>query len=97
MGSALLFRHPDRDPTRSINFVTAHDGFTLNDLVSYNAKHNLANGEDNRDGADNNDSWNCAITMLMMPAVVGASGRAVHRGCLPKMGFAPGRTNVQVA
>jgi len=59
MGSALLFRHPDRDPTRSINFVTAHDGFTLNDLVSYNAKHNLANGEDNRDGADNNDSWNC--------------------------------------
>jgi len=46
MGSALLFRHPDRDPTRSINFVTAHDGFTLNDLVSYNAKHNLANGEE---------------------------------------------------
>ncbi len=61
MGSALLFRHPDRDPTRSINFVTAHDGFTLNDLVSYNAKDNLANGEDNRDGADHNDSWNCGV------------------------------------
>ena len=59
MGSALLFRHPDRDPTRSINFVTAHDGFTLNDLVSYNAKRNLANGEHNRDGGDSNDSWNC--------------------------------------
>jgi len=59
MGSAMFFQHPDRDPTRSINFVTAHDGFTLNDVVSYNAKHNLANGEDNRDGADNNGSWNC--------------------------------------
>jgi isoamylase len=61
MGSALLFRHPDRDPTRSINFVTAHDGFTLNDLVSYDTKHNLANGEDNRDGDGSNDSWNCGV------------------------------------
>jgi isoamylase len=59
MGSARLFHHPDRDPTRSINFVTAHDGFTLNDLVSYNVKHNEANGEDGRDGSDSNDSWNC--------------------------------------
>ncbi len=59
MGSAQLFRQPHRDPTRSINFVTTHDGFTLNDLVSYNTKHNLANGENNRDGADGNDSWNC--------------------------------------
>ena len=59
MGSARLFQHPDRDPTRSINFVTAHDGFTLNDLVSYDAKHNQANGEDNRDGSNSNDSWNC--------------------------------------
>jgi isoamylase len=46
-------------PNRSINFVTAHDGFTLADLVSYNQKHNIANGEDNRDGTDSNDSWNC--------------------------------------
>ena len=61
VGSAQLFQHPDRDPTRSINFVTAHDGFTLNDLVSYNDKHNLANGEDNRDGSNNNDSWNCGV------------------------------------
>jgi isoamylase len=59
MGSAQLFRDPGRDPTRSINFVTAHDGFTLNDLVSYNAKHNEANGQDNQDGSDTNDSWNC--------------------------------------
>lgn len=61
MGSAGLFQQPDRDPLRSINFVTAHDGFTLNDLVSYNAKHNEANGESNRDGADQNESWNCGV------------------------------------
>lgn len=48
-----------RGPTASINFITAHDGFTLNDLFSYNHKHNHANGEDNRDGTDNNYSWNC--------------------------------------
>src|SRR5260370_28393700 len=45
----------------SVNFVTAHDGFTLADLVSYEAKHNLANGEDNRDGTDDNASWNCGV------------------------------------
>lgn len=61
MGSARLFQQPDRDPLRSINFVTAHDGFTLNDLVSYNAKHNEANGEGNRDGANDNESWNCGV------------------------------------
>ena len=49
----------DRGPRASVNFVTAHDGFTLHDLVSYNHKHNLANGEGNRDGADQNFSWNC--------------------------------------
>ena len=48
-------------PHASINFVTAHDGFTLHDLVSYNEKHNEANGEDNRDGSDNNLSWNCGV------------------------------------
>jgi glycogen operon protein len=52
---------PLRRPSRSINFVTAHDGFTLADLVSYNHKHNEANGEDNRDGSDSNHSWNCGI------------------------------------
>ncbi|MEL4356410.1 MULTISPECIES: glycogen debranching protein GlgX [unclassified Luteococcus] len=60
-GSARLFSQPDRDPLRSINFVTAHDGFTLNDLVSYDHKHNEANGEDNRDGANDNESWNCGV------------------------------------
>jgi isoamylase len=50
-----------RSPGHSINFITAHDGFTLRDLVSYNEKHNLENGEDNRDGSNDNDSWNCGI------------------------------------
>jgi isoamylase len=54
-----MYQQTDRDPNRSINFVTCHDGFTLNDLVSYNHKHNEANGENNRDGHDHNLSWNC--------------------------------------
>ena len=57
-GSADLFDHHRRRPWASINFITAHDGFTLKDLVSYSQKHNEANGEDNRDGADHNDSHN---------------------------------------
>jgi isoamylase len=60
-GSADLFEHQGRRPRASVNFVTVHDGFTLNDLVSYNGKHNEANGEDNRDGADDNLSWNGEI------------------------------------
>jgi glycogen operon protein len=52
-------RYHERDPNRSVNFVTCHDGFTLNDLVSYNQKHNDDNGENNRDGSDTNWSWNC--------------------------------------
>ena len=57
-GSSDLYQYDGRKPYASINFITAHDGFTLCDLVSYNDKHNEANGEDNRDGSDNNDSWN---------------------------------------
>ncbi|MCX5495964.1 glycogen debranching protein GlgX [Kaistia dalseonensis] len=57
--SSDLFNEGRRRPWSSVNFVTAHDGFTLEDLVSYNDKHNEANGEDNRDGADDNRSWNC--------------------------------------
>ncbi|SRR5579875_312442 len=60
-GSADLYEPSDRKPNASINFITAHDGFTLQDLVSYNGKHNEANGEDNRDGADDNHSWNCGV------------------------------------
>jgi isoamylase len=58
-GSADIYNYRGRRPWASINFVTAHDGFTLRDLVSYNEKHNEANKEDNRDGSDNNNSWNC--------------------------------------
>ena len=59
VGSPDLFSTPDSLPWHSINFVTCHDGFSLSDLVSYNRKHNLANGEENRDGSDHNLSWNC--------------------------------------
>ena len=60
-GSADLYQHSGRRPVASINFVTAHDGFTLNDLVSYNEKHNEANGEGNNDGESHNRSWNCGV------------------------------------
>ena len=60
-GSSDLYQGDGRRPSASINFVTAHDGFTLRDLVSYNEKHNEANGEDNRDGESHNRSWNCGV------------------------------------
>jgi len=60
-GSADLYEHTGRRPVASINFVIAHDGFTLRDLVSYNDKHNEANGEDNNDGESHNRSWNCGV------------------------------------
>jgi isoamylase len=60
-GSSDLYEADSRRPIASINFVTAHDGFTLNDLVSYNQKHNDDNGEDNRDGESHNRSWNCGV------------------------------------
>ena len=59
LGSPDIYAHKQREAEQSINFVTCHDGFTLNDLVSYNVKHNEANGEGNRDGSDDNASWNC--------------------------------------
>jgi isoamylase len=59
LGSPDLYSHEEREAEQSINFVTCHDGFTLNDLVSYNQKHNEANGEQNRDGTNDNVSWNC--------------------------------------
>ena len=60
-GSSDLFADDGRHPSASINFLTAHDGFTLRDLVSYNQKHNEANGEENRDGTNDNESWNCGF------------------------------------
>jgi len=61
LGSAEIYAHKQREMEQSVNFVTCHDGFTLNDLVSYDQKHNQANLEDNRDGSNNNRSWNCGV------------------------------------
>ena len=61
LGSSDIYGHDDREAEQSVNFITCHDGFTLNDLVSYNHKHNEANGENNRDGSDDNRSWNHGV------------------------------------
>jgi len=61
LGSPDIYGHEEREPEQSINFVTCHDGFTLNDVVSYNGKHNEANREENRDGSSDNMSWNCGV------------------------------------
>ncbi|MBV8891832.1 MAG: glycogen debranching enzyme, partial [Acidobacteria bacterium] len=70
LGSPDVFGHQEREPEQSINFVTCHDGFTLNDLVSYNGKHNETNGEGNQDGSDDNLSWNCGVEGPTDEAVV---------------------------
>ena len=64
LGSPEIYGHEEREAEQSVNFVTCHDGFTLNDLVSYNRKHNEANGEHNSDGANDNRSWNCGVEGL---------------------------------
>jgi isoamylase len=61
LGSPDIYGYQEKEPEHSIDFITCHDGFTLNDLVSYNTKHNEANGEENRDGTDDNLSWNCGV------------------------------------
>ena len=61
IGSPEIYGHKEREAEQSVNFVTCHDGFTLNDLVSYDRKHNEQNGEGNRDGSDDNRSWNCGV------------------------------------
>jgi isoamylase len=61
LGSPDMYGHEDREAEQSVNFVSCHDGFTLNDVVSYNQKHNESNGENNRDGTDDNMSWNCGV------------------------------------
>jgi glycogen operon protein len=61
LGSPAIYGHKEREAEESVNFVTCHDGFTLSDLVSYDHKHNEANGEDNRDGMKDNRSWNCGV------------------------------------
>jgi glycogen operon protein len=77
-GSADLYQSSHRHPINSVNFVTAHDGFTLADLVAYDRKHNEANGEGNRDGVDENLSWNCgAEGPTDDPAVLGLRVRQI--------------------
>jgi len=78
LGSPDIFGHEDREAEQSVNFVTCHDGFTLNDLVSYDRKHNEANGENNRDGSDDNSSWNCGVEgPTDDPAIDGMRNRQV--------------------
>ncbi len=78
MGSPDIYGQREREPEQSVNFVTCHDGFTLNDLVSYNHKHNEANGEENRDGTDYNLSWNCGFEgPTDDPAIEGLRNRQV--------------------
>ncbi len=78
-GSSDLYQANGRSPFASINFVTAHDGFTLRDLVSYNDKHNDANGEDGRDGTDDNRSWNCGVEgPTDLPAVLDLRRRQIR-------------------
>ena len=78
VGSPEIYGHKQREAEQSVNFVTCHDGFTLNDLVSYNDKHNEANGEDNRDGANDNLSWNCGVEgPTDDPAIEGLRNRQV--------------------
>lgn len=72
LGSPQMYGHKEREAEVSVNFVTCHDGFTLNDLVSYNVKRNEANGESNHDGADDNRSWNCGVEGPTDDAVVDA-------------------------
>ena len=81
-GSSDLYQSSGKTPTASINFVTAHDGFTLRDLVSFNDKHNDANGENNQDGDNHNNSWNCGHEGLDAPAEVQVLRRRMMRNFL---------------
>jgi glycogen operon protein len=89
-GSSDLFRHNGRKPTANINFVTAHDGFTLHDLVSYNERHNEANLEQNADGAANNLAWNCGVEGPTEDAAVLALRRRQMRNLLATMVLSQG-------
>jgi glycogen operon protein len=88
--SGDVFNHHGRKPWSTVNFVTAHDGFTLNDLVSYNDKHNEANGEDNRDGSSDNRSWNCGAEGPTDDAGVNALRGRQMRNMLATLIFSQG-------
>ncbi|MEQ1915953.1 MAG: glycogen debranching protein GlgX [Gallionella sp.] len=89
-GSSDFYDHSGRKPYASINFVNAHDGFTLHDLVSYNHKHNQANGEHNRDGTDKNNSWNCGVEGETDDAAINALRAQQKRNLLATLLFSQG-------
>ncbi len=92
-GSADLYEWSSRRPYSSINFITCHDGFNLHDLVSYNQKHNEANGEDNRDGANDNQSWNCGVEGPTDDAEINALRERQKRNMLATVVFKPRRAD----
>lgn len=89
-GSPDLYRSNGKRPYASINFITSHDGFTLNDLVSYNEKHNLANGEENRDGDNTNNSWNCGMEGPTKDAAINALRARQRRNFLATLFLSQG-------
>jgi len=89
-GSSDIFRHDGRMPSASVNFIAAHDGFTLQDMVSYNHKHNRANGEDNRDGHNKNHSWNCGVEGPATGANVIALRRRYKQAMMATLLFSQG-------
>jgi glycogen operon protein len=89
-GSSDIFRHNGRKPTANVNFVTAHDGFTLHDLVSYNDRHNVANLEGNADGTSNNLSWNCGVEGPTDDVEVGVLRRRQMRNLLATLFLSQG-------
>lgn len=89
-GSSDLYEYSGRLPSASINFITSHDGFPLRDLVSYNEKHNLANGEDNRDGEDHNLSWNCGVEGPTRDPKINALRAKQQRNFLATLFFSQG-------
>ena len=89
-GSSAQFRHEHRAPTAGINFITAHDGFTLRDLVSFDHKHNHANGEHNRDGHHHNCSWNCGVEGPTQDAAVLALRARLQRALLATLWLSQG-------
>ncbi len=90
LGSADLFAHHRRSPWASVNFITAHDGFTMEDLVSYNDKHNDANGEDNRDGGNDNESFNWGVEGPTDDAGILATREKVRRAMMMTLFFSNG-------
>ena len=94
-GSSDLYEHSGRRPVASINFVTAHDGFTLRDLVSYNEKHNEANGEDNNDGESHNRSWNCGVEGPTDDPEILALRARQQRNFLATLLLSPGRADAR--